>query len=109
LIDQRKKDTMEQVISATEARVHFGEVMRRVVETDTPVIVERDGKAQVVVLSKKAYDTLCNGGQSKDWRRMLDDVHERVRTDLAGRPLPDPAEVIRQMREERDEYLAGLR
>ncbi len=45
-------------MSATEARVHFGELMRRVVEGQEPVIVERGGKPKVVVLSVAEYERL---------------------------------------------------
>jgi prevent-host-death family protein len=97
---------MEQVVSATEARVHFGELMRRVVETDTPVIVERDGKAQVVILSKPAYDQMCSGQAKPDWRELLRRAHERIRAESAGRPpFPPSEEIIRQMREDRDAEL----
>ena len=99
---------MEQVISATEARVHFGELMRRVVETDLPVVVERDGKAQVVVLSKQAYDQLSDGKKTKDWRELLARAHDQICRELNGRSLPPPEEIIREMREERDAYLADL-
>jgi len=100
---------MEQVVSATEARVHFGEIMRRVVETNTPVVVERDGKPQVVVLSVQTYERLRNGTQAQDWRVLLKQCHERIRSELDGRSLPPPEETIRQMREERDAQLLGLR
>ena len=96
---------MEQVIGATEARVHFGEVMRRVVETDTPVIVERNGKAQVVILSKPAYDQMRAGQGKPDWRELVKQSRERIRAELNGRSLPPPEEIIRQMREDRDAEL----
>ena len=100
---------MEQVISATEARVHFGELMRHVVETDMPVVVERDGKAQVVVLSKQAYDQLSDGKKSKDWRELAQQSRARIKAELDGKPFPPPEDIIREMREERDAYLADLR
>ncbi len=100
---------MEQVVSATEARVHFGEIMRRVVETGTPVIVERDGKAQVVIMSKQDYDDAQSGGTKPDWRTLLKQSHDRIRAELNGRVLPPAEEIIREMREERDAYLADLR
>jgi len=40
---------MDKTISATQARIHFGEVMQDA--QNGPVIVERDGKPQVVILS----------------------------------------------------------
>jgi prevent-host-death family protein len=35
---------MKRTVSATQARIHFGELMRRVVESQEPIIVERGGK-----------------------------------------------------------------
>jgi prevent-host-death family protein len=91
---------MSQTISATQARIHFGEVMRMAQET--PVIVERDGKAEVVILSKQAYDSLLKGGSHVAARELLNQAHARVRSETPGRRLPDPAEIIAQVREERD-------
>lgn len=42
---------MPRTMTATQARVHFGDVMRRVVENGEPIIVERAGKPQVAVIS----------------------------------------------------------
>jgi len=94
---------MERIISATDARIHFGKVMKQA--KVGPVIVERAGKAEVVVISKKKYDQLVAEKQETDWREMLRRTHELVRKDLAGRELPDPAEMIREAREIRDEQL----
>ena len=50
-------------ISATEARIHFGEILRKVTEQG-PVLVERRGQPQVVILSAADYRKLkgsdCN-------------------------------------------------
>jgi len=94
---------MERTISATQARIHFGDVMKQA--KIGPVIVERDGKAEVVVISKKAYDQLVATSSQADWRKLLKESHKSIRTALKGRELPDPAEIIRQGREERDEQL----
>lgn len=96
---------MQKTISATQARIHFGEIMRQA--KIGPVIVERDGKAEVVVISKKAYDQLIAATAQADLQKKMDELHDRIRVELAGRSLPDPAEVIRQGREERDEQLLG--
>jgi prevent-host-death family protein len=101
LINQEK--AMERTISATQARIHFGEIMKQA--KIGPVIVERDGKAEVVVISKKAYDELIAANTQPDWRILLEEAHESIHDALAGRELPDPAEIIRQGREERDEQL----
>lgn len=96
---------MNQTVSATEARIHFGELMRRA--KSGPVIVERDGKPDVVVISKQEYDKLVENTPKPDWWKMVEELHEELRVELAGRTLPDPAEMIRQGREERDEQLSN--
>jgi len=94
---------MQKTISATQARIHFGEIMKQA--RIAPVIVERDGKAEVVVVSKKTYDRLVAADTQNDLQDKLEELHNRIRIELAGRALPDPAELIRQGREERDEQL----
>ena len=42
---------MSEVMSATEVRTHFGQVMQKVAGTGEPVIVERGGKPVVAVIS----------------------------------------------------------
>jgi len=42
---------MARRVSATEARIRFGELMRRAVEDKEAIIVERGGKLYVVVVS----------------------------------------------------------
>jgi prevent-host-death family protein len=95
---------MEKVISATEARVHFGELMRRVTEHNEPVIVERGGKPEVVVISFAEYERLC-ANHADNWLERVDKVREQIRRELGGRTLPPPEDVIREMREERDAQL----
>ena len=99
---------MEQVISATEARVHFGELLRRVAEGHQAVIVERDGKPQVVVLAVEEYERLKATQPRNDWRQTMEKaiaVADGIRARRAGCLLPDPTDVISEMREERDEQL----
>jgi prevent-host-death family protein len=94
---------MERTISATQARIHFGEIMKQA--QIGPVIVERDGKAEVVVISKKTYDELIAATPQTDWRALLKEAQESIQAALGDRELPDAAEIIRQGREERDEQL----
>jgi hypothetical protein len=69
-----------------------------------PVFVERGGKPIVVVLSKQDYDHLLAGARPANWRDLVTEAHQRVKKDLAGRGLPDPAAVLREIREARDEH-----
>lgn len=98
---------MEQIISATHARIHFGEVMRQAQQS--PVVVERDGVPQVVVISKQYYDELQRGASLRPWRELLQDAHQRIRQESSGRNLPPPEETLRQLREERDEEYPPVR
>ncbi len=42
-----------------------------------PVIVERDGKAEVVVLSKKAYDQLIAANTKTNFQKRFEDLHAK--------------------------------
>jgi prevent-host-death family protein len=47
---------MEQTISATEAKTHFGEALGKALQE--PLYIERNGKPLVVMLSLKNYEKL---------------------------------------------------
>jgi prevent-host-death family protein len=101
---------MERRVSATDARIRFGELMRWVVESQEPVVVERQGQPHVVVLSVDTYERLLAGRQEReDWRELVHQAREQIRAELGERPLPPPEEMIQQMREERDAQLLAVR
>ena len=98
---------MAKTFSATQARIHFGELMLEAQKG--PVVVEKDGKPQVVVLSKQAYDTLVDASPPGGWRELLHQAHQSVQAELSGRQLPPPEEMILQDRKDRDERQDALR
>lgn len=100
---------MPATVSATEARVHFGELIRRVVEHREAVYVERGGRPQVVILAVSDYESLLAGGGSNDWLTRAREVREHLRAELGDRALLPVEDLIREMREERDERLDSLR
>ena len=101
---------MERTISATEARVHFGELMRSVVDREEAVVVERGGKPRVVVISVGRYERLLAAQEGReDWRELVRRSRDQVRADLGGRALTPPDDVLRESREERDDKLVALR
>jgi prevent-host-death family protein len=100
---------VEHTVNATEARIRFGELMRQVVEKGEPIVVERGGKPHVVVLSVETYQRLVKGQRQENWQDLVDRARAQIRSDLAGRPLPSPDEVLQQIREERDAQLVDLR
>jgi prevent-host-death family protein len=101
---------VQYTMSATEARIHFGELMRRVVEKQELVVVEHSGKPHVVVLSVDKYRRLLAAQEEReDWRELVRQAREQVQADLGERELTPPEDVLREMREERDEQLVALR
>jgi prevent-host-death family protein len=103
---------MSSMVSATQARIHFGELMRRVVEEQEPIIVERDGKPHIVLLSISEYERLQAGRQREGWDKALEraiQIGARIKARRGGQPITPPEEVIRQVREERDGQFPNLR
>lgn len=103
----------ERIMSATEARIHFGEVMRDVSERDEIVIVERGGTRKVAIISVELLERFRsgrNGDEGGDWFDRAMDSRERVRRAFGDQPIPDIDPLFDDMREERDaQILANLR
>ena len=100
---------MDRVVSATEARIRFGELMRQAVENHETIIVERGGKSHVVVISVEEYERLLKRQQQGDWRELVHGARVQIQADLGDRTLPRPEEILDQIREGRDEQLLGMR
>jgi prevent-host-death family protein len=92
-------------ITATEARVHFGEVYRRVTENDETIIIERNGKPGAVILSIDAYEALGGNPPGTGWLEAARRSHEAFRPFFEQHPDYDIVEAIHEMREERDEQI----
>lgn len=92
-----------RVVTATEARIHLGELMRDIEAHRQVVIVERGGKAQVVILCVSEYQRLkrLDSGGGPHWLDLASRSRERVRRELKGKSLPPSEEILRQDREER--------
>jgi len=101
---------MDRVVSATEARIRFGELMRRVVESGEPVIVERGGRAHVVVVSVAEYERLLKGREPQsDWKGLVNQARAQIQVELGDRQLPPSEEILGRIREERDAQLLAMR
>ncbi|MGD9046759.1 MAG: type II toxin-antitoxin system Phd/YefM family antitoxin [Anaerolineae bacterium] len=99
---------MRRVVSATEARIRFGELMRQAVEDHETIIVERGGRPHVVVMSVKAYERLLKRQQQGDWKDLVRGARVQIQAELGERPLPRPEEILDQVREGRDGQLLGM-
>ena len=103
---------MKRVVSATEARIRFGELIRKVVEEREPVLVERGGKPYVVLLSVEEYERLKAAQKKEAWREIVKEIlslGSRIKSRRGGKPLTPPEEVIRELHEERDAKLSRMR
>lgn len=99
---------MNKAMSATEARVHFGDVLRRVRANET-VVVEHGGKPEAVILSITEYERLRANQRDveepADWFEHAMQSRERIRRALNGRPVPSIDRIFHDMRDERDVQL----
>jgi prevent-host-death family protein len=100
---------MGRVVSATEARIRFGDLMRQAVENHETIIVERGGRSHVVVISVEEYERLLKRQQQGDWKELVHGARAQIQADLGDRTLPRPEEILDQIREGRDEQLLGMR
>ena len=99
---------MGRVVSATEARIRFGELMRQAVENHETIIVERGGRSHVVVISVEEYERLLNRQQQGGWKELVHGARAQIQAELGDRTLPRPEEILDQIRECRDEQLLGM-
>ncbi len=103
---------MEKTVSATEARVHFGEILRKVAEDEQVFIVERGGQPAAAVLPLATYRRLKARIRSGSWQETLEQaraLRERIAERRGGQPLPPPEDMIEEARRLRDDQLTDLR
>ncbi len=101
---------MESVVSATQARINLGKLIRQVLAGEV-VIIEHLGKPAVVVLSVEEYRKL-KAPRPQGWRETLAKILQ-FNTRMQARPgsnmwLTPPAEIIQEIREERDAQLNSV-
>jgi prevent-host-death family protein len=101
---------MTKTISATEARVHLGEMLDEVESRGSRVVIERAGKPVAMLISIE---------ESRSLPRSRDDIEtliQRARENRAaiaawraehrpGESLADSADILHELREERDAQL----
>jgi prevent-host-death family protein len=109
LLIKIREESMTRTVSATEARIHFGELMNEVMEHKQPILVEKNGKRQVVLLAIEEYQRLQKRDEpTSDILAQIEHSRALVAADLQDRSLPHPADIIRQAQEERSEHFLNL-
>ncbi|MGQ0772907.1 MAG: type II toxin-antitoxin system Phd/YefM family antitoxin [Pseudonocardiales bacterium] len=101
----------ERRVTATEARVRFGELLDGVIARQDVVFVERAGREVAVVVSVEDWRAAC-AGRSDKWAQanaMLAEYHGLLRAEGAIERLKDfdVEEAIRAGRDDRDEERYG--
>jgi prevent-host-death family protein len=100
---------IERTVSATEARVHFGELLDAVAEKGDAVIVERAGRPLAVVVSIDEWRRRRSTDAGGRWTGVdeMMRAHWAYMREKYGDTLNDIdwAEEIRAGREERDEQI----
>ena len=66
----KRKEPMLHTISATDARIRFGEVIRRAYSGQEHLIVEKDGIPVVVILSVPDYEEMRTELKLERFERM---------------------------------------
>ena len=99
---------MKKTVSATEARVHFGELIRSVADEGAIYLVERIGKPQAVVISAEEYERLTNHDRKVDLVAMMHEARKVFAPLIESGKLDDLEEVVREEREKRSDHLADL-
>jgi prevent-host-death family protein len=87
------KVRMRKQMSATETRVHFGEVLQTVGSDGDYVIVERDGKPVVAIVPINEFDEFWSA-KVDDWMESARQARAMIARAYAGRPIPDADELI---------------
>lgn len=99
-----------ETVSATEARVHFGELLTKVVTTQQPVVVERSGEPQVVIVPVAEYERLSGAGDAREsWEVQVGHIHALIRKETRGRKMLPAEQLIDEGRDERDATFLDLR
>ncbi len=96
---------MSRHVSATEARVHFGELLRAVQEDGDTIVIERGGRAAAVILPIAEYERREDEARSRSWRARIASLHDLWNREAGPGQLPDAVELIREGRLERDDQL----
>ena len=101
---------MESVVSATQARINLGKLIRKVLAGEV-VVIEHIGKPAVVVLSVEEY-TKLKAKRQQGWKETLEKILQ-LNARMQARPggtllLTPPAEIIQEIREERDAQLNSV-
>jgi hypothetical protein len=98
-------DFKKRHLAATEARVHFGELVNDVADGLRIAEVERSDGYTVVVEPAAETGAKATGFDAKAWLANLDRIHARIRAWREENDIPEitemPEDIIRELRDSR--------
>lgn len=86
-----------RTVSATEARVHLGQMLRAVNQAGEDVIIERSGKPEGVIISMKDYQEfrrLRPKATTSDWSARFLALRAEILAEMGDKELGDVDEMI---------------
>jgi prevent-host-death family protein len=79
MVLDRAKRTQTQTIPATEARIHFGELLKRVYKNGEHLTIEKDGLPVATLLSHAEYEQLRRLAALRELEMLNRSVHREMR------------------------------
>lgn len=101
---RRDDKTTEPRIPATDARVHFGELLQHVTDTAETVVIERNGREIAAVVPIESYRR-GRTGSTTDLLNELRAIREGWQSRLDPSVPVDAARLIREGHEESDAWM----
>jgi prevent-host-death family protein len=101
---RRDAKTTEPRIPATDARVHFGELLQHLTDSGETVLVERNGHEIAAIVPIETYRRE-RPAHTMDWRAELEAVQREFRRILDPTVLVNAAAMIREGHEESDAWM----
>jgi prevent-host-death family protein len=104
-------------VSMTQAKNELADVVNRVAYGGERIILLSRGKPKAAIISIEDLQLLeglreekeVHRARMKDWLAEARALRRKILKRRGGLPLPDSVEMLRELREERDEQILGLR
>jgi prevent-host-death family protein len=85
MVLDRAKRTQSQTIPATEARIHFGELLKRVYKNGEHLTIEKDGLPIATLLSHTEYEQLRRSAALRE----LDVLNRSVNREMQAKRITE--------------------
>jgi prevent-host-death family protein len=93
-IEPTRKLMEPKRVTATQLRVHLGEVLDAIEHRREPYVIERGGREMAAVIPIDDFRRQRKAALSEDWWRRQEQVARELEKNLNGRPYPDVDELI---------------